>query len=193
MKILLLDNYDSFTWNLVHYLIIGGAEVQVLHNDEVSAADIGQLNFDGLLLGPGPCTPQESGCLMQVIDEFAEKTSVLGVCLGHQALGMHFGWTLKKAALPVHGKARNIIHHGEDLFAKIPNPMQVGRYHSLIIEPPENPGHLEITATCAGEVMAVKLKSLPLWGVQFHPESILTTHGQTLINNWLSLVYDRKA
>jgi anthranilate synthase/aminodeoxychorismate synthase-like glutamine amidotransferase len=185
MKVLLIDNYDSFTWNLVHYLVLAGAEVTVRYNDQISVAGNYTADFNGLLISPGPCTPQEAGNLMPALSEAIGKLPILGVCLGHQALGMYFGCRLVRAASPVHGKASTIHHHGEGVFNGLPNPMQVGRYHSLILESIEEDSPLAVTAHCEGEIMGIRHKHLPIQGVQFHPESVLTPQGQDLINNWV--------
>lgn len=187
MKILLLDNYDSFTWNLVHYLIMSGANTDVLKNDEDADKALQTGEYNGILLGPGPCTPAEAGCMMQVISDWSGKIPMLGVCLGHQALGMHFGWTLSKAENPVHGKANHAIHNGQGLFEGISNPMQIGRYHSLIVKE-ERDSSVHPVAWCGREVMALQHEEWPVWGVQFHPESVLTTDGLTLLKNWIQMV-----
>lgn len=188
-RVFLLDNYDSFTFNLEHYLIKAGAEVIVKRNDEVSCNEIEEYHPDAILTGPGPCSPAESGILMEATAAYCGKLPMLGVCLGMQAIGVHFGWELKKAKSPVHGKSSEITHTQNGIFQNIPSPMQAGRYHSLIIK---NNGlkdsDLLVTGECDGEVMAVQHVSFPLWGVQFHPESILTPFGQQLIDNWVDLV-----
>lgn len=185
MKVLLIDNYDSFTWNLVHYLALAGAEVTVKCNDEITASDNFIIDYDGLVISPGPCTPQEAGNLMPVLSVIIGKIPILGVCLGHQALGMYFGCRLVRASKPVHGKAHFIQHDGKGVFAGLPNPMQVGRYHSLILESIPEDLPMVVTAQCEGEIMAMRHKELPVQGVQFHPESVLTPEGQLLIDNWV--------
>ncbi len=187
MKILLLDNYDSFTWNLVHYLRIAGAEVELWRNDELEPSAM-DFKYHGMVVSPGPCTPLEAGNLMPVLNTAAGKMPILGICLGHQAIGLHFGCALKTARVPVHGKPRNIEHGGMGVFNGLPNPMQVGRYHSLVLDDIPANGPLQVTALCDGEVMAVQHRELPITGVQFHPESILTPQGQQLINNWIGLL-----
>jgi len=184
MKVLLIDNYDSFTWNLVHYLITGGAEVVVRRNDEISLQEIMQGDYNGLVISPGPCTPQEAGMLMPLLAEVVDKLPILGVCLGHQAIGMHFDCSLVHASEPVHGKAHEIEHDGVGIFDGLPNPMLVGRYHSLVLGNIQSASPLQITATCGNEIMGIRHKTLPVEGVQFHPESILTPQGQALISNW---------
>ena len=186
MKVLLLDNYDSFTWNLVHYLLLSGAEVTVKRNDEITMDDFSVGDYSGLVISPGPCTPEEAGLLMPILSEVAAKLPILGVCLGHQALGMHFGCRLVRAEKPVHGKAHFIDHNGEGVFKGLPNPLQVGRYHSLVLESVAEDLPLITTAHCGGEIMGIRHKTLPVQGVQFHPESVLTPQGQTLINNWVA-------
>ena len=186
MKVLLLDNYDSFTWNLVHYLMLAGTEVTVKRNDEISPADFSAADYSGMVISPGPCTPEEAGLLMPVLSEVVVKLPILGVCLGHQALGMYFGCRLVRAEKPVHGKAHFINHDGEGVYKGLPNPLQVGRYHSLVLESVAEDIPLITTAHCGGEIMGIRHKTLPIQGVQFHPESILTPQGQTLVNNWVA-------
>lgn len=185
MKVLLVDNYDSFTWNLVHYLQIGGAEVVVKRNDEISAHDIKEGSYSGLLISPGPCTPVEAGLLMPVLAEIIDLLPILGVCLGHQALGMYFGCGLIRASAPVHGKAFMLTHNNSGVFQGLPSPLQVGRYHSLILDKIPDDAPLQVTAACDGEIMGIRHRDLPIQGVQFHPESVLTPQGQALINNWI--------
>ncbi|MEK0421534.1 MAG: glutamine amidotransferase of anthranilate synthase [Bacteroidota bacterium] len=184
MKVLLIDNYDSFTWNLVHYLILGGVEVTVRHNDDITAEEITNNDYSGLVISPGPCTPQDAGLLMPLLAEVVDKLPILGVCLGHQAIGMHFGCRLVHADEPVHGKASNINHDGAGIFSGLPNPMKVGRYHSLVLDKIYEDSPLQVSATCGNEIMAFRHKYLPIEGVQFHPESVLTPEGQSLITNW---------
>ena len=186
MRVLLFDNYDSFTWNLQHYLCIAGLEVDTVRNDEVGPEILNEKNYAGVVIGPGPCVPVTAGNLFAVLDAAWNRLPVLGICLGHQAIAEKCGWTLKQAAVPVHGKARFVRHNGDGIFRQIDNPMQVGRYHSLVVEAPQKSTELIAVGDCEGEVMAVKHTILPIWGVQFHPESILTPQGQVLINNWAS-------
>jgi anthranilate synthase component 2 len=185
MKVLLLDNYDSFTWNLQHYLSIAGLETEIVRNNEASADVFFNESYSGLVIGPGPCTPTDAGSLFELMDAAWLKMPILGICLGHQAIAERCGWKLIQAKAAVHGKARTIEHSGYGIFKNIPNPMQVGRYHSLIVEQTLPNSELEIHAHCDGEVMAIKHVELPIWGVQFHPESILTPDGQALIDNWV--------
>jgi len=184
MKVLLVDNYDSFTWNLVHYLMLAGVNVDVRRNDEISVQDINQGNYSGLVISPGPCTPQDAGSLMPLLSQAMDKLPILGVCLGHQAIGMHFGYSLGHAAEPVHGKSHLINHDGLGVFTGLSNPMQVGRYHSLVLDSNTVDSTLLVTATCGNEIMGIRHKYLPVEGIQFHPESVLTPQGQSLINNW---------
>jgi anthranilate synthase component II len=188
MRILLLDNYDSFTYNLYDYLLQCGVDCFVLKNDAISLSDFEQLQMDAAVLSPGPQTPLEAGCLMDFIAYFKERLPILGVCLGHQALGMAYGAQLVRAAVPVHGKTSDIRHDGTGLFADLLNPMQVMRYHSLILEGAEQTDFQPIAWTNTGEVMACAHTQRPLWGVQFHPESILTPDGMRLLQNWLRLL-----
>ncbi len=187
MQILLLDNYDSFTYNLYDYLLRCGAVVRVVRNDEITLKELAGLEFDALVLSPGPKRPSDAGILMDTIAHFYNKIPMLGVCLGHQALGEFFGAKLIHALLPMHGKTSNIQHTNTPLFDAIPNPMQVMRYHSLTLT--QIPDCLCITGqTAAGEVMAMQHRALPLYGVQFHPESVGTPDGIQLIANWLKIV-----
>ena len=187
--ILVLDNYDSFTYNLVQYLGELGADVQVRRNDEVSLEQIRALKPERILVSPGPCSPRESGLSNEVIRTFAsEGVPVFGVCLGHQCIGHTFGAEVVVNYRMMHGKTSPIKHNGRDLFAGMPNPFLATRYHSLDINRDSLPEVLEITAeTDEGEVMGVRHKTLPIWGVQFHPESILTESGRTIMKNFLTL------
>jgi len=241
MKIAFIDNFDSFTFNLVHYLQKTGADLRVFRNDELSENVLDEiLKFDAVVIGPGPNTPSDAGNLMEILKTLVvNKMPLLGVCLGHQALGELFGWQLKIAAAPVHGKSSLMRHTGEGIFTGIENPMQIGRYHSLIVAPPAehifpavssakstdtsstitpaatgyqtmtiNPVVTIIPDTTStisptekdiqldddllihgtdelGQVMAFSHRDLPIWAVQFHPESVLTPEGQMLLNNWI--------
>jgi anthranilate synthase/aminodeoxychorismate synthase-like glutamine amidotransferase len=187
VKILLLDNYDSFTFNLRHYLQNAGGEVLVVRNDELSPSQMQMTDFDAAVLSPGPCTPAEAGAMMEFIQLNANRKPIFGICLGMQAIGLYFGWTLHKAKLPVHGKSSLISHNAEGIFQNLPNPMPVGRYHSLIITDPGNT-ELLCTAKSGEEIMGVSTGNHMICGVQFHPESILTPGGQQLIQNWFDLV-----
>ncbi len=187
MRLLLLDNYDSFTYNLYDYLLQAGCKVAVKRNDEIKAIDINLLEPDGIVLSPGPRTPKEAGCLMEVIEEFHDKLPMLGICLGHQAIGEFFGATLQKGIKPVHGKTALVYHHGDhELLSGLPTPFEAMRYHSLVLaDLPEV--LLPMAHTEDKELMLMRHQSLPLYGVQFHPESILTPDGFQLIKNWVSL------
>ena len=187
--VLVLDNYDSFTYNLVQYLGEMGVVMQVKRNDEISLEQIRELKPERILVSPGPCSPREAGLSNDVIRTFAsEGVPILGVCLGHQCIGHAFGAEVVVNYRMMHGKTSAIKHNGRDLFAGIPNPFLATRYHSLVIKRDSLPDVLEITAeTEEGEIMGVKHKSLPIWGVQFHPESILTEHGRTILKNFLKL------
>jgi anthranilate synthase component 2 len=189
MKILLIDNYDSFTYNLYHYLIQAGAsEVLVKRNDEITLAEITKMKPDGIVLSPGPCTPDEAGICLEVVKKLQGKFSILGVCLGHQSIGQTFGGKIV-TTYPMHGKVSKITHDGKGLFKDIPSPLKVTRYHSLIIEKSSCPKNLEITAeTEDGIIMAVTDEKLKIYGVQFHPESIASEGGHQLIKNFLNLI-----
>jgi len=184
--ILVIDNYDSFTWNLVQYLGELGAEVRVVRNDEVELADIAALRPAGLVLSPGPCTPNEAGVTLAAIREFAGKVPILGVCLGHQAIGQAFGGEVVHAGKVMHGKISSISHDGRGVFRGVPNPFAATRYHSLAVRRERLPACLEVTAQSDdGEIMGVRHRSLAVEGVQFHPESILSEHGHALLRNFL--------
>lgn len=186
--ILVIDNYDSFTYNLVQYLGELGEEVQVCRNDEIDIAGIERLQPDHLLLSPGPCTPNEAGITLQVIEHFAGRIPILGVCLGHQAIGQAFGGEVVRAERLMHGKTSPIIHQGESIFAGLPNPFTATRYHSLIVDRASLPAGLAITAeTAEGEIMGLQHKEYPIVGVQFHPESIISEHGHQMLRNFLSM------
>jgi anthranilate synthase component 2 len=187
--ILVIDNYDSFTWNLVHYLMELGAEVRVVRNDEVTAAEAIRTNAAGFLISPGPCTPNEAGISLELVAACADaEKPLLGVCLGHQAIGQHFGGAVKRGGL-MHGKTSPVDHDGSGVFAGLPSPFIATRYHSLIVE--DLPSDLIVNATSetpgldGTAVMGVRHASLPIHGVQFHPESIATEHGHALLANFL--------
>lgn len=187
-KILVIDNYDSFTWNLVHYLEEIGARTQVIRNDELSSAEALALNPDGIVLSPGPCTPNEAGICVDVVQQAPDDLPILGVCLGHQSIGAAEGGNIITAQEIRHGKISQIRHENGPLFKDLPETYDVVRYHSLSIQPEELPDSLIADAfTADGEIMAVRHKSRPVFGVQFHPESILTEHGHALLKNWLDL------
>ncbi len=186
--ILLIDNYDSFTWNLFHYLGELGAEVKVVRNDEITADEALALNPDGIVLSPGPCTPNEAGICMEVIRKADGSVPILGVCLGHQAIGQVYGGEIVRAPEPMHGKMSTIHHSGKSVFRGLNNDFQATRYHSLTIDPPSMPDALEVTATSAdGVIQGVMHKSHPVHGVQFHPESIASENGHALLENFLKL------
>lgn len=184
--ILMIDNYDSFTWNLVQYLRELGAEVRVSRNDEVGTADIEAMRPGGIVISPGPCTPSEAGVSVAAIREFSGKIPILGVCLGHQAIGQAFGGKVGHAAKVVHGKTSAISHSGKGVFSGLPSPFTATRYHSLAILRASLPACLEVTAESEdGEIMGVRHRDFPVEGVQFHPESFLTEHGHALLKNFL--------
>jgi anthranilate synthase/aminodeoxychorismate synthase-like glutamine amidotransferase len=186
--ILLIDNYDSFVHNLARYLRRLGVETQVVRNDAIDVAGIRALQPQAIVLSPGPCTPAEAGCSLDVARDLSDKIPLLGVCLGHQAIGAAFGGKIVRAAQPMHGRTSVVSHHQDEIFAGLPNPLTVGRYHSLVIDPHSLPRELEVTATTAdGTIMAVAHRQRPMWGVQFHPESILTEGGYMLLANFLRL------
>ncbi len=186
--LLVIDNYDSFTYNLVQYLGELGAEMRVVRNDEVTLDDLEVMQPERILISPGPGTPDTAGVSLGVIERFATRLPILGVCLGHQAIGQHFGGKVIRAPEPVHGKPVEIIHDGLTIFADIPNGFEAGRYHSLIVERDGFPDELEISAESPdGLVMGLRHRELPIEGVQFHPESILTEHGKKLLQNFLEL------
>jgi anthranilate synthase/aminodeoxychorismate synthase-like glutamine amidotransferase len=185
--LLVIDNYDSFTYNLVQYLGELRQEVRVVRNDEIAAADIAGLTPSHIVISPGPCTPNEAGISLDVIKMYAGKIPILGVCLGHQSIGQAFGGKIVRAARVMHGKTSMIHHDGKGVFAGLPNPFEATRYHSLLIERASVPEALEVTAkTDEGEIMAVRHRTLPVEGVQFHPESFLTTAGKDLLANFIA-------
>ncbi len=185
-RLLLVDNYDSFTWNLVQYLGELGADVDVFRNDRIDVAGIRARRPDGLVLSPGPCTPDEAGVTLAAIRELSGDLPVLGVCLGHQAIGQAFGGRVVRNHRIVHGKSSPVRHGGAPLFEGIPSPFEAGRYHSLVVERASLPPALEVTAwTDEDEIMGLRHRSLDVEGVQFHPESILTGEGKRLLGNWL--------
>lgn len=195
--IVLIDNYDSFTWNLVQAFWMFGQQVRVFHNDAIDVAGLHQLSMSGLVISPGPCTPNEAGVSLAAISAFADRVPILGVCLGHQALGQAMGGRVIRAPLPQHGKISRVEHDGQGLFAGLQSPIAATRYHSLVIERASLPERLAITAWTAGDdatpdqIMGVRLKDRPVFGVQFHPESIMTTLGPRLLQNFARLCESR--
>jgi anthranilate synthase component 2 len=186
--LLMIDNYDSFTYNLVQYLGELGQEVKVYRNDEINLDQIAVLQPQYIVISPGPCTPNEAGVSVPLIKRFAGEIPILGVCLGHQSIGQAFDGKIVHAKQLMHGKTSSILHNDGGVFHNLPNPFTATRYHSLVIERESLPGELEITAwTADGEIMGVRHKSYPIEGVQFHPESILTEHGHDLLRNFLSI------
>ncbi|WP_160151468.1 aminodeoxychorismate/anthranilate synthase component II [Microbulbifer sp. ALW1] len=189
--ILMIDNYDSFTFNIVQYLAELGADVVVKRNDEITVADIEKLNPEKIVISPGPCTPNEAGISMETIRAYAGKLPILGICLGHQSIGQVFGGRVVRAGEVMHGKTSPIIHNNLGVFHGLSNPFEATRYHSLVVEKGSLPDCLEVTAwteTADGEIdeiMGIRHRELPIEGVQFHPESILTQHGHDMLRNFL--------
>jgi len=190
--LLMIDNYDSFTYNLVQYFGELGEEVQVYRNDQITPDGIAELGPERIVLSPGPCTPTEAGVSLATIAAFAGQIPIFGVCLGHQSIGQAFGGHIVRAGQVMHGKTSAVYHHGRGVFAGLPNPFTVVRYHSLVIDKATVPDCLEITAWtqtpdgAIDEIMGVRHQTLPVEGVQFHPESILTEHGHALLRNFLT-------
>jgi anthranilate synthase/aminodeoxychorismate synthase-like glutamine amidotransferase len=186
--VLVIDNYDSFTYNLVQYLGELNAAMEVRRNDEITLDQIRALNPERILVSPGPCSPRESGLSNDIIRTFGPQVPVFGVCLGHQCIGHTFGAKVVVNYRMMHGKTSPIRHDGKDLFEGMPNPFHATRYHSLVIQRDTLPETIEVTAeTDEGEIMGIRHKELPIWGVQFHPESILTEEGRTILKNFLKL------
>ncbi|MDF2693502.1 MAG: Anthranilate synthase, amidotransferase component [Labilithrix sp.] len=184
MRVLVIDNYDSFTFNLVQYLGELGAEVRVVKNDGIDSDGVAKANVKGVLVSPGPCTPNEAGVSLAAV--LSARVPVLGVCLGHQSIGQAYGGKVVRAERLMHGRTSPIHHRGKGVFAGLPSPFEATRYHSLLVERGSLPDCLEITAwTEEGEIMGLAHKDRPIEGVQFHPESILTTHGKELVANWV--------
>lgn len=188
--LLMIDNYDSFTFNIVQYFGELGADVKVMRNDEIDVAGIASLKPDHLVISPGPCTPTEAGVSVAAIEAFSGKIPILGVCLGHQSIGQAFGGNIVHAREVMHGKTSPIHHHSTGVFSELPNPFEATRYHSLVIERSSLPDCLEVTAWTqkdgeVDEIMGVRHRELDVQGVQFHPESILTEHGHQMLKNFL--------
>ena len=187
MRVTLIDNYDSFTFNLVHYLGELGAECDVRRNDALTVEQALALRPDAIVLSPGPCTPNEAGVCLDLIRAAAPSTPMLGVCLGHQAMGQVFGGKVIRAPLPMHGKLSTVIHSGRGLFRGVNGPFQATRYHSLVVERSTAPDEIEVTAEADGLIMAMSHRRFNVHGVQFHPESIASEHGKTILANFLEL------
>lgn len=188
MALLMIDNYDSFTYNLVQYFWELGSEVDVVRNDQISCAEIRQRGYEGIVLSPGPGDPSQSGVCLDVVRELSGVVPLLGVCLGHQVIGEIFGGDVVRAGRLMHGKTSMIHHDASDLFAGISNPFEATRYHSLVVDPQSLPDLLKVTAwTDEGEIMGLSHRTLPVWGVQFHPESILTLEGKKILDNFRRL------
>jgi anthranilate synthase/aminodeoxychorismate synthase-like glutamine amidotransferase len=194
MRVLVVDNYDSFTFNLVQMLRELGAEVDVFLNDAIDVAGVRARRPDGVLVSPGPCTPNEAGASLAVVGEMGREVPVLGVCLGHQSIGQAFGGRVVRAGRLMHGKTSPIVHDGRTLFDGLPCPFEATRYHSLVVERDSLPACLEVSAwTAESEIMGLRHRELPVEGVQFHPESVLTGEGKRLIGNWLRRVRTRES
>lgn len=186
--ILVIDNYDSFTYNIVQYLGELGAEIQVARNDQISLDEIRNMAPSRILISPGPGDPDDSGVSLDIFRELGQTTPIFGVCLGHQCIGQVYGGVVKRAARQMHGKTSLIYHYGDPMFAGLPNPFQATRYHSLIVEPESLPDVLTVTAvTDQDEIMGLRHKQYPVYGVQFHPESILTPQGMQILRNFLEV------
>ena len=185
---LLIDNYDSFTYNLFHFLGELGAEVEVRRNDQITADEALDMHPQGIVLSPGPCDPDRAGICLELVEKAAGKVPLLGVCLGHQSVGQAFGGKVVRGPVPMHGKLSEVRHEGEGVFADLPSPLTATRYHSLVVERESLPDCLELTAeTEDGVVMGLQHRELPVYGVQFHPESIASEHGHALLGNFLRL------
>lgn len=186
--LLVIDNYDSFTYNLVHYLGELGAEVVVRRNDQIGVADLRTMDAEAIVLSPGPCDPERAGICLELVKACSGRTPILGVCLGHQAIAQAYGARIVRAPSPMHGKLSRIRHTGEGVFREIPNDFKATRYHSLTIDPQSMPSSLSVTATTSdGVIMGIMHKDHPVHGVQFHPESIASEHGHALLQNFLAL------
>jgi anthranilate synthase component II len=194
--LLVIDNYDSFTYNLVQYFGELGEQLEVHRNDRLTVNEVGQMAPDAIVVSPGPCSPREAGISVDVIKQYGAQIPLLGVCLGHQAIGEAYGGDVVRASRVMHGKMSQLVHDGTGLFATVPSPFGVMRYHSLVVKRETLPECLQVTATAtddATEIHALQHREHPVWGVQFHPESILTEHGRTLLVNFLRMARARDA
>ena len=190
--LLMIDNYDSFVYNLVQYFGELGQKMVVHRNDQITTGQVHELNPSGIVLSPGPGRPEQAGICLELLKQFAGKIPILGVCLGHQAIGHVFGARVIRAENPMHGKSSPVMHKGQGVFKDLPSPFTGGRYHSLVVAPDHLPECLEVTAwTEAGEIMGLVHREMPVHGVQFHPESVLTEQGHKLLGNFLEIVKDR--
>ncbi len=191
MRVLLIDNFDSFTYNLEHYLLLAGLQVTTFRNTEIPFDEIldGSLQFDGVIISPGPMRPSDHPGMLRALEEFIGKIPILGVCLGMQAIGELYGWELIHAPIPIHGKTSQIIHNETGIFEGLPNPLEVMRYHSLVLKPVANTNLQVISSTLHDQlIMGISDPNLLVTGIQFHPESILTLSGQLMLNNWSKLL-----
>lgn len=193
MKVLMIDNYDSFTYNLVQYLGSLGVSVIVRRNDKIKLEEVKEINPDAIVISPGPCTPKEAGISVPLIKTYYKEYPILGVCLGHQSIGYAFGAKIVRAKRLMHGKTSQIFHTGEGVFKNLPSPFTAVRYHSLVIDKNTLPEELKVTAWSEDEeIMGVEHKEYPVYGVQFHPESILSEHGMEILKNFLELAEEKK-
>jgi len=191
---LLIDNYDSFTYNLLHYLGELGAEVEVQRNDAITAEQAINGGYEGIVLSPGPCDPDQAGICLEVVAKAPDDLPIFGVCLGHQTIGQHFGGQVTRSPLPMHGKVSEITHTDQGIFLGLPSPLKCTRYHSLMINREEFPDCLDITAESAdGVIQGLQHKTRPIFGVQFHPESIASEHGHDILKNFIDISKNRKA
>lgn len=185
----MIDNYDSFTFNIVQYLMQAGKEVRVCRNDEITLDEISNFAPEAIFLSPGPGTPTDAGITLEVVREFYKSVPLMGVCLGHQCIGYAFGGEIVRAARVMHGKVSPVSHDGRTVFAGLPDPFSAGRYHSLVVRPESLPACLEVSAfSAAGEIMGIRHREFPVEGIQFHPESVLTPHGRRLLKNFLKYI-----
>lgn len=187
--ILVLDNYDSFVYNLARYIQELGRSTRIYRSDKISLSDIEEIAPKAIIISPGPCTPNEAGVSLDVVKTFGSRIPILGICLGHQTIGQAFGGTVEKAICPAHGKARQVYHDGSGIFKNIQSPLVVGRYHSLIVSEKDLPSGLKVTSySDEGEIMSLQHTTYPVFGLQFHPESVLTERGYDLLNNFLNTI-----